>query len=395
MFSLPYDVLVPSWFPVWLQENLSIPRIAGIVLILTFLANTHLRPWKRPRAWAAFVAFVFIFAFSMLRSSLAEASIVFQLVQKLALFVIAYNLFLRGCTRGGLLSFCVSCAVVSVMIITGTSVDADQAVALGGRLSAFGADPNIYSGILIIGALAAIGIAHERKDRIKRSWPLLWVVSLVTAIAVVLSGSRGSTLGLGVGLATFLVGEDFWGRRLVKTVVLAAATMAALWVLSGDDVLMGRWGATMETGNTSGRDRIASEAIEMVKERPFVGWGPAATRVLAVRLNYPLPERATHNMALAMLTFCGALGALPYFYAYLAVLAAAWRSRGGLEGALPLAIFAAFFVTDMATGGLPSKLHFVFFAYLLAAGELVTNNPLSPRSFSTQPQFRPSLLQRA
>ena len=93
MFSLPYDVIVPQWLPEVFQGILSIPRMAGIVLLLAFLCDVKLRPWKRPPAFLAIAAFLMIFALSMLRSDFTELSTVLQQFQLVILFLICYNLF--------------------------------------------------------------------------------------------------------------------------------------------------------------------------------------------------------------------------------------------------------------------------------------------------------------
>ena len=366
MFSLPYDVIVPQWLPEVFQGILSIPRMAGIVLLLAFLCDVKLRPWKRPPAFLAIAAFLMIFALSMLRSDFTELSTVLQQFQLVILFLICYNLFAsRSVTQGGLLSYAVSCGIASALALGGMSV-ADPT----GRLGAFGANPNEYSQVLLIGTLAAIGIAYIRK--VECGIPLavlLWSVVLITMTAIAKSGSRGQTLALSIGIAALMLNKGSLRMRLRNLGLLAVIAGTGFCLLTYTDVLKDRWNDTFETGNTAGRDVITREAVQMILEKPLTGWGAAGGFELAHRVDRTRGEaRAAHNMVLAMLLFTGFAGSAAYFTAYVTVLRASWWARSGVEGALPLAIFLALLIGDSVSGGLPLKLHWTFFAYQLAVG---------------------------
>ena len=84
-------------------------------------------------------------------------------------------------------------------------------------------------------------------------------------------------------------------------------------------------------------------------------------------------------MALTMLTYTGLIGSVPFLCAYSVVVWGAWRSRSGVENVLPLAIIVGLFMGDMSSGGLPGKVHWTFFAYILAAGTLTVSAAQSPK----------------
>ena len=73
-------------------------------------------------------------------------------------------------TRGAFVSYALSCGVCSLMMLTHIFADISSEDPTG-RLSAFQADPNLYSKVLIVGALAAIGLAHIRTEKRPRSCP--------------------------------------------------------------------------------------------------------------------------------------------------------------------------------------------------------------------------------
>lgn len=381
MFVLPYEAIVPTWLPEFLQGNLSLARIAGVLLTLCFLADIRLWPWRLPPVWWLFAAFFGIFMFSMLRYDLTNFMVVFQQFQLIMLFFISYNLFLiKDVPRGALLAFAVSCGTAAVMTYLGLNEDVYSSI-YQERMMGLGRNPNLYAKMLGIGALAAIGLGHVRREKITKYLPLVWLLALAMIIDVARSGSRGQTLALAVGLAMFTFRQGTIWVMLRNIVLMAAIAIAAAYIFLHTDVLRERWRESWETGVTAGRDKIFRESFEMIKEKPLIGWGPAAKTTLADRLYYRAgPERATHNTVLAMLTQTGLIGSIPYFCGLAVVFWLAWLARKGEENVLPLAIFLALWIGDMVTGGLPAKLHWTFFAYMLAAGATTLTAGASSKS---------------
>jgi O-antigen ligase len=375
MASLPFEVLVPAWLPDVLQGSLSIPRIVGAVLFLAFVLETQLWPWRLPAAFIPFAVFFFSFTLSMLRADIGNFGLIFQQIQVLVLFVIAYNLFLQPkVIRGGLLSFVIAGGASAILMLSGVTVDTYQYDMMRGRLSAFGADPNTYAMVLMVGVLMAIGLAHVRKEKGIVRLPLLWGSAVVMLIAIGQSGSRGITFALAVGVLAFILQRGSLLVRLRNLFLTAIAGIVMFWAFSQSELLMKRWTEAMDSGTTSGRDVIFREAINMLIAKPIIGWGTSGPHELAARLGDRGEVAATHNTLLAMLTQHGILGTLPYLCGYAMALFAAWRARIGVEGVLPLALFAAMFVATMGLGnGLITKLEWVVFAYQLAAGQLVVS----------------------
>jgi len=169
------------------------------------------------------------------------------------------------------------------------------------------------------------------------------------------------------------IGFEFRLRSLIFILIITYITIS---IISSSSLLLDRWGMFIYDFESSSREKIVIHSIDMVREKPLLGWGPMAKTELAWR-TFPFRGLvlATHNMPLAMLTYNGILGAIPYFYAYFLVSLAAYRAHLGREKILPLAIFTALFTSDMVNGGLPDKLHWVLFAYILAVAqeEIVSN----------------------
>ncbi len=384
MASLPFDIFTLPWLPLEFQDRLSIPRMAGVVLTLCFLIDPKTRPWRLPPASLALAAFFAIFTLSMLRSDFTDVTMVLQQFQSIVLLLICYNLFLAGkATKGALFSFVLTCGAAAIMVLAGV---AESEIELGGRLSTFGSNQNEYSQLLAVGVLVAIGVGHIRQEKASIRVPILWAIALVAMAVIAQAGSRGQTLALAVGLGLFILRKGSLWVKLRNLGLMVLLAGVAFYFYTHVEVLRERWQEALEYGTTAGRERIWPEAVAMIAEKPIIGWGPSATRVLAQRLFYRWgPERATHNNVLAMLTFTGLAGAVPYFWAYFMILWYAWRARCGVENVLPLAIFVALFIGDSVSGGLPGKLHWTFFAYMLAAGALAQSAARSPKLAATAP----------
>jgi len=368
MFSLPFDVIVPRWLPLALQGSLSLPRMAGALLAVCFIIDLTTRPWKLPPAIVAFFLFFLMFTASMMRSGFTEVLKVFQQLQFLVLFLICYNLFLtRRALRGALYSFAIASSTASIMMFAGLAEGNLTELETSGREFVFGADPNLYGSLLAIGVLVAIGLAHIRQDKRISSLPFLWGIAVINLLVIAKTASRGTTLGLGLGFLTFILRKGSLMVRLRNLVLLLVVGGVAYAMLGRSELLLSRWTETLETGASSGRDKIFAEAFAMVTEKPLTGWGESALHVLAERLAQPGQVIATHNMVLAILTFTGLIGFLPYLWGYLRIAWACLVSRVGAEDVLPMSIFGVIFTTDMITGGLPDKVHWTFFAYILAA----------------------------
>ncbi|MGD0898462.1 MAG: O-antigen ligase family protein [Thermoguttaceae bacterium] len=380
MATLPFDVVVPQWLPEVLQSRLSIPRVAGILLLGCCVLDPTLRPWKIPKVTYGFAAFIVVFFFRMFGEDLAHSV---QLVQMLVLFVICYNLFMAGTITGkALLVYSVSCGAVVLMVLSGQTVDVEAAGEMGGRYSAFGMDPNHYAEMLGFALLFVIGITHIRKARSVLGLPVMWPLAILLLFGIARSGSRGTSLGVMVGLAALVLRQ---GSILVRAGGLALVSMIGLitiWQFSKSEVLVERWTTSIETGSTSSRREIAEVALPMIWERPVLGWGPDAKTEVGVRMGLPR-IMAAHNAYLQILLFVGLAGAIPYYWSYFTVVRAAWLARRGVEDILPFAVFTAMLVFDLACGGLPGKFHWTIFAYQLAAGHLVAR---SARNHNARPR---------
>jgi O-antigen ligase len=107
----------------------------------------------------------------------------------------------------------------------------------------------------------------------------------------------------------------------------------------------------------------------MFLEKPTLGWGPVAnTYELAARIGErDRPLRAAHNIVLELLTATGIIGTIPFLLGGWLGIRAAWRSRRGPHGVLPLALFCSVLISNMSGDWIAAKLIWVVLAYALAS----------------------------
>ena len=374
VFSLPFETVV--------EGVLEPPTIIGAAL----LASTLLQPglflrWPPAGFWCLIV-YLYVFAtLGLLEPSEHRAALwrsVFLLAQLVTLCWIAYCLMRDPrVAEWALLSLAAACAVLALLQVTGVASSVSDAGARVERVTAFGFHPNNLARILTLGLLALIGLSYGRGRSFFQPVFLAWPAVALVGVALIQTGSRGGLVALGVGLTTLVLRGGSWQRKLLNAFgVLAVAAFFALASMQSE-IMRERFERTMEEGNLARREQIYPTAWEMIQERPLAGWGAiAGTYELGTRLGHPEEEtKNPHNLLLYALVSSGIVGALPLVAGLALAAYAAWRSRHGAHGILPLALVAALFVANMSGVWLFNKLHWLVTAYALAG-----INYISPRA---------------
>lgn len=99
-------------------------------------------------------------------------------------------------------------------------------------------------------------------------------------------------------------------------------------------VLAGRWAETNPAGGVGSRAQMLVYGFERWKERPWLGWGPAAPRgLLSLHPNPTMRYHDLHNLYLDLAVRVGLLGAATFAAGLALVLRAGWRAmRSGRLG---------------------------------------------------------------
>lgn len=224
------------------------------------------------------------------------------------------------------------------------------------RLAALGGGPNVFARNMGLSAIVGFSLLPV--------WRAIGLsLFTVSALLVVLSGSRGGMLSMVVGLITLiLVHREYRGAKsfiyLIAGVlglgVILTSTPLGTHVISVFTSRVLR--LTIEQQHSAGRDALYQAAIELWRERPVFGHGLGGWRTLTGE-NYP------HNVFLELACEGGAI-AVVLFTVWLGfVVWSFWTRRRTVDPAC-VAAFILFFVASQFSGDLYDSRAIFMFAML-------------------------------
>jgi O-antigen ligase len=144
------------------------------------------------------------------------------------------------------------------------------------------------------------------------------VITLLTTIGLVVSGTRGAWLAMAVVAALFVFPQLRPRQRIAALAVMGVLAFATLMVPGVGELVSDRASSALSTGG-AGRTDIWSVATTIYKSAPVLGVGfanfPVAYTQDAVRASdvtawYHLQGRAPHNVAIGTLIELGPVGLL-------------------------------------------------------------------------------------
>jgi O-antigen ligase len=351
----------------------SIPKIVGFLLASYCLLHRRILS----RGWHPAVACWLLFWQVDLLCSLAQPGLhwdtegwpaLMRLFQNIALMWICCGLFRNeGLARRLMLLFALG--TVGTAVCMGLGV-ATSEVAMGDRL-VFGdeSNANMVAHRLAFAAVILVGMVFMSKRRgpLQRSLLLAFAATLFSAM--ILTGSRGNVVAFLAALATLVLEKERTRRLAIRGGIIALCFAAAFAALKSD-YLKDRILSTITEGDLAGRDLIYPVVLELIQEKPLLGWGENNAREelagrTVLRCGKLLDQ---HNEWLWVLSSSGIVGAVPVLFGMAMTLSAAWRARGGPRGALPLALLIAVLVETMTSGLQGTKTQWIAFAYALTAG---------------------------
>ena len=109
-----------------------------------------------------------------------------------------------------------------------------------------------------------------------------------------------------IGLSVYLF--PYWKHRWrIGAVIFGVIAIAGLaYIAANTPVFYERWLQFTEEGNTSHRDVIFAHALDMISERPLLGWQPVQFEYeLGMSYSQRDGVRAAHNMFLHLLMEVG------------------------------------------------------------------------------------------
>lgn len=276
------------------------------------------------------------------------------------------------------------------LLVPGVSTDytgSGYAGPTGARETALSYNPNDLAGVMTIGAVMAIGVWVVDKRRRFLSPALMVVSTLLPAAVVVRTGSRGGMVAFLAGVAVFLLPIGTSQKRLRLIGFSALVVLAAMVQLATNPVALDRWTNTFEEGEMAGRDTIYATALEMISERPLLGWHPVTFQHELGAREGGLRERDAHNLFLHLLLEVGIVGTIPFLIGMMACLVSAWGARAGPLGLSPLALLVAVLTINMSGTWLAMKQLWIIFGFALASG-WSRRRPNPKKQLVTLPAFR-------
>jgi O-antigen ligase len=264
-----------------------------------------------------------------------------------------------------------------------------QGIKVEGRAAWLGvfANPNEMAYSLVI--LIPIAVALSRHLNLARQI-LVWLVIAAFLTSIYLSYSRGSLIGLFVVLAYM-----GWRQRskLARTAMIGVLVVASLAVPLYWSRVDG-FNNLREDANLQERLTTYRVAFAMYSDSPLLGVGINCSSV-AWPLYAPMQQLRnhkwliTHNTFLQALSETGTLGFLLLVSFFGAVIYRAWRAgrtnQPGREGVVELTAaleiaFWGFVVCGLSGGYVMSWFPYLLAGLIGAAGRIVTNPSLPPRT---------------
>ena len=359
-----------------MNGSLSLAKIAGLLFFASycFYNNSLLFPNRSfprpPSAMWWFAGYIAVYAlngffvpeefFYEFRTGL------FTLVQLIVLFWCTSDLLKEeNVARSFLFIYSIAAVIFALGVtlnIPGFTVEMEA-----GRLTAFGNNPNAIGQVMASAAVVLIGLYLNTIFKHVMSRILLIVLIFPLIAVMVGSASRAGILAFLTGCLAYLVPFLKSKRKFAGIVLVLLSTVAVVYLAVNSPLFFERMQRTYYEGNAAGREAIFPAALEMILERPILGWRP-------VEFSYELAFRNgwtefvdAHNLFLRLLLEGGLIGAIPFFVAFCLCGWAAWKARSGNLGLLPIALFLTLFVTNMSGTGLYEKQLWIFLALAIAA----------------------------
>ena len=367
VFSVPIESIT-------LSEDITITKAFGYVFLASVLTCPRLfRLRFSPAAWwfLGYLTFVFVSGALLPREFLRQFATNFLTLLQLGfLFVILSNMLRdENLARKVLLTFAIAVCILalgSLLGFSGFSTGVRKVTPGRGTVLEYGAN---YAAVLM--AMAAVILIGLRLDATAQPlWQkiLLPVLTLLPLGLLVYTTSRS-------GAAAFIIGASLYllpyraGRHKTLAILLGmAAVIGMVYVVASHPIFSERWQKAYYEGNLSSRDKIWSAAIEMISEKPFLGWQPVISEYETDWRLGSWGRRATHSLYFHLLLEVGVIGAIPFLIGLALCARAAWKARAGVLGMLPLALLATMVAYNMALSGTKHKPLWIFLGLVIAAG---------------------------
>lgn len=341
----------------------SIAKLLGLFFFAIYLLHYNPLSYNRsfpavPNAMWWFLGYAGVYIASVLRvpPELFNEFVVrlLTLLQLLGFFWIASDLLKdERMARSVLLTYLFSAALFAVGIVLRVPGFSEEVVE--GRITAAGENLNAVAVHMAIAFLIAIGLILSKTYKKFGTNLLLAALTLPILVAMISTGSRGGIAAFVIGVCVYLL--PYWKKkRAFAALGFGGLAILAVGLLTASTPeVLERWQESYYERKFSERENIFADSIEMISERPVLGWGPAEYSYELGFRGLSSEPNDTHNLLFHLLTELGIVGTIPFLTGLLLVLRYAWRARSAGLGLLPLALVTAILAANLSSNNLVWK----------------------------------------
>jgi O-antigen ligase len=368
VLSIPFEAPSVRTIPI------EIPTLTGCIFLLATLLQPFVVYRRIPGAMLWFTAYLWVFGLSTLvnRSEHVEL-IVIQFLSQLQLLLILWacvNILRdRRTLRGTLLTFALAATIRAAMQIGGIMATVTPLWTGGYRTTVMGQNPNLSAIILSAGFITVLTM----RPRI-----IAWPIAGMIAMALLQTGSRGGLLCAAGGVMVLLL----QGKHRVRSIIFGLLTLILLGFAAWQSDMFRARLLAADEGSLAGRENIYPATIEMISEKPWLGWGPTENQYeIGKRIGEEKKDRRdAHNIVLELLSATGIIGAIPFLAGMWICWVGAWRARKGALHMFPLAFLVTVLIGTISGTWIASKILWLAFSIVLATGAAAKERAGGPRA---------------
>lgn len=375
--ALPFEAADLSF------TSFSLAKLSGLLFLACYLFFYNPISGKRPlppgsSALGWFLVYLLVFSANGLFLDPYYRrqffSIFTTLTQLLLLFWISSSLLrVEMLARRTLLAFAFGaafCAIGTVLGVPGFATVIESSI--GERVTAMDANPNYLAYTMALAAVALVNTALD--GRVQYLWSKVALLSMVLPLLAVIvrSGSRTAILAfaIGFGICSILPNRQSGGRKMALFLALFIVGAVTFLVIQ-HPTLLTRFQEGY-SGNLAGRQVIVPASLEMISERPALGWQPVVYwEELGRRTGQIWGAKDAHNLIFHLMLEVGLLGSLPFFVGLGLCAFGAWKARNGRFGYLPFALLAMTLSSNLTHTYLTRKPQWLVLAFAVAAASAV------------------------
>ena len=301
---------------------LSFPGVWVLGLWIVIMISTPLSPYPK-LAFAHLITFTSVVLFAPTAFAVLGTRLTFKILIGSMIFtlVASWFLYLAMPTYG---------VMIEITDESGSFVER-----MGGT-----SHPNVIAGTSVLCMVSMIYLAVERKISV----PQLIPVVALCVVTLMMTGTRVAVASLLVSLFVVYGGKFFTRKMLPYT---AAAACLLIFVV-GMSVIQGSGGSSKsflesftrsgnidEISTLTGRAEIWDYCIELISQRPLIGYGPGSPKPILEKQEMLLH---THNVILHMAFISGIMGGFCVTMLFLHQLIVSLRRTYPLPALLTLVI---------------------------------------------------------